>query len=232
MIVRSVRGDLHGERHDPGQLRRRMLAPLGVSAGFIDAVGGGGWGPVATPTLLAAGRVEPRLVIGSVSAAELLVTVAASVGFLLGLGGEGIELPLVLALLAGGVVAAPLAAWLVRHADPSVLGVVVGTLLLVTNVRTLLLEVGVAGPVRLPILVAIAAAGIALALRVRRTHGGYGPGGTGDGDDRAGRTSGRASGSGTRRRPRRLRIPDPVAARRRPRRTRRSGEVGSRSARQ
>ena len=171
VIMRSVRGDLHGERHDPGHLRRRMLAPLGLSAGFIDAVGGGGWGPVATPTLLAAGRVEPRLVIGSVSAAELLVTVAASAGFLIGLGGEGIEAPLVLALLAGGVVAAPIAAWLVRHADASVLGVVVGTLLLVTNTRTLMLEVDVAGPVRLPILLAIAAVGIAVAVRVRRLHG-------------------------------------------------------------
>jgi uncharacterized protein len=170
VIVRSVRGDLHGERHDPGHLRRRLLAPLGLSAGFIDAVGGGGWGPVATPTLLAAGRVEPRLVIGSVSAAELLVTVSASAGFLFGLGGEGIEAPLVLALLAGGVVAAPVAAWLVRHADASVLGVVVGTLLLMTNARVLLIEVGVPGPVRLPVLLAIAAAGAAIALRVRRRH--------------------------------------------------------------
>jgi hypothetical protein len=170
VIVRSVRGDLHGERHDPGHLRRRLLAPLGLSAGFIDAVGGGGWGPVATPTLLAAGRVEPRLVIGSVSAAELLVTVSASAGFLFGLGGEGIEAPLVLALLAGGVVAAPVAAWLVRHADASVLGVVVGTLLLMTNARVLLIEVGVPGPVRLPVLLAIAAAGAAIALRVRRLH--------------------------------------------------------------
>jgi uncharacterized protein len=170
VIVRSVRGDLRGERHDPGHLRRRMLAPLGLGAGFVDAVGGGGWGPVATPTLLAAGRVEPRLVIGSVSAAELAVTVAASAGFLIGLGGEGIEAPLVLALLAGGAVAAPVAAWLVRHADASVLGVVVGTLLLVTNARTLLLEVGVAGSVRLPILLAIAAGGGALARHVRREH--------------------------------------------------------------
>ena len=170
VIVRSVRGDLHGERHDPGHLRRRLLAPLGLSAGFVDAVGGGGWGPVATPTLLAAGRVEPRLVIGSVSAAELLVTVSASLGFLLGLGGEGIEAPLVLALLAGGVVAAPFAAWLVRHADASVLGVVIGTLLLITNARVLMLEVGVAGPVRLVVILAIAAAGAAVALRVRREH--------------------------------------------------------------
>jgi uncharacterized protein len=168
VIVRSVRGDLRGERHDPGSLRARLLAPLGLSAGFLDAVGGGGWGPVATPTLLAAGRVEPRYVIGSVSAAELLVTVAASAGFLLGLGTQGVEAPLVLALLAGGVVAAPLAAWLVRHADASVLGVVVGTLLLVTNARTLLIEVDVPAPARLPVLVALAAAGTTLALRVRR----------------------------------------------------------------
>ena len=108
--------------------------------------------------------------IGSVSAAELLVTVSASAGFLVGLDGEGVELPLVLALLAGGVVAAPLAAWLVRHADSSVLGVVVGTLLLVTNARTLLLELGTPGPIRLPVLVGIAAAGLAIARHVHRIH--------------------------------------------------------------
>lgn len=168
VIVRSVRGDLRGERHDPGHLRSRLLAPLGLGAGFLDAVGGGGWGPVATPTLLAAGRVEPRYVIGSVSAAELAVTVSASLGFLLGLGGEGVEAPLVAALLVGGVIAAPLAAWLVRHADASVLGVVVGTLLLVTNARTLLIEIGVAGAARLPVLLAIAAAGAWVTVRVRR----------------------------------------------------------------
>jgi uncharacterized protein len=172
VVVRSARGDLRGERHDPGHLRRRMLAPLGLSAGFLDAVGGGGWGPVATPTLLAAGRVEPRFVIGSVSAAELLVTLAASAGFLIGLGGEGIEAPLVLAMLAGGAVAAPIAAWLVRHADPSVLGVVVGTLLLITNARTLMLEVGAVGPVRLAVLLAIGAAGATLARHVHREHRG------------------------------------------------------------
>jgi uncharacterized membrane protein YfcA len=170
VIVRSVRGDLQGARHDPGHLRRRLLAPLGLGAGFVDAVGGGGWGPVATPTLLAAGRVEPRLVIGSVSAAELLVTVAASAGFLVGLGGQGIEAPLVLALLAGGAVAAPVAAWLVRHADASVLGVAVGALLLVTNARTIMLELDVRGPVRLPVLLAIGAAGLAVARHVRLTH--------------------------------------------------------------
>jgi uncharacterized protein len=168
VIVRSVRGDLRGHTHtDPGHLRARFLTPLGLSAGFLDAVGGGGWGPVATPTLMAAGKVEPRFVVGSVSAAELLVTVAASLGFLLGLGTQGIEAPLVLAILIGGVIAAPIAAYLVRIADPSVLGVVIGTLLLVTNARTLLIEVGVPGPARLPVLFSIAVIGGAIALRVR-----------------------------------------------------------------
>lgn len=170
VVVRSVRGDLRGERHDPGHLRRRLLAPLGLSAGFVDAVGGGGWGPVATPTLLAAGRVEPRLVIGSVSAAELLVALSASAGFVVGLGGAGVEVPLVLAMLAGGVVAAPPAAWLVRHADSSVLGVLVGTLLLVTNTHTLLVELGAPPAAEAVVLGATGLGGAALAVRVRRAH--------------------------------------------------------------
>ncbi len=123
---------------------------------------------MATPTLLTAGRVEPRMVIGSVSAAELLVTVAASAGFLIGIGGEGIQASLVLALLAGGVVAAPLAAWLVRHSDASTLGVVVGTLLLATNARLLMIELEVPGPVRLPVILGLAAVGATLAVRTAR----------------------------------------------------------------
>jgi uncharacterized membrane protein YfcA len=167
VIVRSWRGELRDTRH-PSTLRQRFLAPLGLGGGFLDAVGGGGWGPVATPALLTAGRVEPRLVIGSVSASELLVTLAASAGFLVGIGGEGVEARLVLALLGGGVVAAPLAAWLVRHIDASALGVVVGTLLLATNARLLMIEIGTPGPVRLPVILALSAGGGMLALRTAR----------------------------------------------------------------
>src|SRR5918994_1212752 len=165
VIVRSLRGDLRGHMRHPGTLRRRFLAPLGLGGGFLDAVGGGGWGPVATPALLTAGRVEPRLAIGSVSASELLVTLAASAGFLMGIGGDGVEARLVLALLGGGVVAAPLAAWLVHHSDASALGVVVGALLLATNARLLMVEIGTPGPVRLLVILGLAAAGAALALR-------------------------------------------------------------------
>src|SRR5918995_5819580 len=185
VIVRSLRGDLRGHTRHPGTLRKRFLGPLGLGAGFLDAVGGGGWGPVATPTLLTAGRVEPRIAVGSVSTAEFFVTTAASVGFLVGIGGEGVRAPYVLALMAGGVVAAPLAALLVKRLDASVLGVVVGTLLVVANARTLMLEAGTVGPVRLPVLVAIAAAGISLAVRTaRQVHEPAGAGAPIEADER------------------------------------------------
>ncbi|PGH50346.1 sulfite exporter TauE/SafE family protein, partial [Streptomyces sp. Ru87] len=119
-------------------LRKRFLSPLGVVAGFLDATGGGGWGPVGTPAILASGRLEPRKVIGSIDTSEFLVSVAASAGFLVGLGSEGIDFGWVAALLAGGLVAAPVAAWLVRHVPPRVLGSAVGGIIVVTNVRTVL----------------------------------------------------------------------------------------------
>jgi uncharacterized membrane protein YfcA len=171
VVARSARGDLRGGTHPAHTLRSRLLTPLGLTAGFLDAVGGGGWGPVATPTLLTAGKVEPRVTIGSVSASEFFVTTAASAGFLVGLGGQGVNASYVLALMAGGVVAAPLAALAVKRLDPSVLGVVVGTLLLATNARTLMLQAGTPGPVRLAVIVSLAAVGVSLARRVARTAG-------------------------------------------------------------
>jgi uncharacterized membrane protein YfcA len=185
VVQRSVSGALRGGSHPTHTLRSRLLTPLGLGAGFLDAVGGGGWGPVATPTLLTAGKVQPRIAVGSVSTAEFFVTTAASVGFLVGIGGEGVRAPYVLALMAGGVVAAPLAALLVKRLDASVLGVVVGTLLVVANARTLMLEAGTVGPVRLPVLVAIAAAGISLAVRTaRQVHEPAGAGAPIEADER------------------------------------------------
>lgn len=126
-------------RHNLGKpLRKRFLGPLGLVAGFVDATGGGGWGPVGTPAILASGRLEPRKTIGSIDTSEFLVTVAASLGFLIGIGGEGVDFSWVLALLVGGVIAAPVAAWLVRHIPPRVLGSAVGGIIVVTNIRTLL----------------------------------------------------------------------------------------------
>ena len=69
-----------------GRPGTRFLIPLGLVGGFVDATGGGGWGPVTTPALLANGRMAPNRVIGTMNAAEFLVAVAASVGFIIGLG--------------------------------------------------------------------------------------------------------------------------------------------------
>lgn len=119
-------------------LRKRFLTPLGLVAGFVDSTGGGGWGPVGTPAILASGRLEPRKTIGSIDTSEFLVAVAASIGFIIGIGSEGVNYSWVLALLIGGIIAAPIAAWLVRHIPPRVLGSLVGGLIILTNTRTLL----------------------------------------------------------------------------------------------
>jgi hypothetical protein len=122
---------------DRTPLSSKLLSPLGAFAGFIDATGGGGWGPVSTPALLVTDRVEPRKVIGSVDTSEFMVALAASVGFLLALGREGVDFAVAGALLAGGLIAAPLAAWIVRHIPQRMLGASVGGLLILTNLRTL-----------------------------------------------------------------------------------------------
>ncbi|HZJ06196.1 MAG TPA: sulfite exporter TauE/SafE family protein [Nocardioidaceae bacterium] len=124
-----------------------FLAPLGLVAGTMDAIGGGGWGPVGTTSLLSSGRLEPRKVVGSISTSEFVVAVGGSIGFLLALGSAGINLGYVAALLAGGVVSAPLAAWLVKHLAPRVLGVAAGGLIILTNSSTVLGSLGVSGEV-------------------------------------------------------------------------------------
>ncbi|WP_353708371.1 sulfite exporter TauE/SafE family protein [Cellulosimicrobium sp. ES-005] len=154
-------------------LRKRFLAPLGLVAGFVDATGGGGWGPVGTPALLASGRIEPRKVIGSIDTSEFLVAVAASLGFLFSLGRQGIDLLWVGALLLGGLVAAPIAAWLVRLLPPRILGSAVGGVIVLTNVRTLLRSdwVDASGAVQgvvLGVVAVVWAAAVAWSVRAHR----------------------------------------------------------------
>jgi uncharacterized protein len=141
-----------------GRLSVRFLAPLGVVAGLMDAIGGGGWGPVGTTSLLSSGRLEPRKVVGSIDTAEFVVAIGGSLGFLLALGSQGINFAFAGALLAGGVVAAPFAAWLVRHLPARVLGVAAGGLIVLTNTRTILTALGAPGAgVLLAVLVVLVA---------------------------------------------------------------------------
>lgn len=140
-----------------GTISPFLLMPLGSIAGFLDAVGGGGWGPISTPTLLASGKMEPRKAVGTVSTSEFLVASAASVGFLVALDTSTVALPVVGALLVGGIIAAPLAATLVKYLNPRILGTMVGGLIIFTNGRTVLKAIGLSGDALTAGLIALAA---------------------------------------------------------------------------
>jgi uncharacterized membrane protein YfcA len=116
-----------------GSQRRWALVPLGLVGGFMDASGGGGWGPVTTSTLMAASRMQPRKIIGTVSGSEFIVSTCASLGFLLALGSAGINLAIVAMMLLGGMLAAPVSAWLVSRFDDRALGTGVGGLIIFLN---------------------------------------------------------------------------------------------------
>ena len=165
-----------GERRDGW-----ALIPLGLIGGFLDASGGGGWGPVTTSSLMAAARMRPRTIIGTVSGSEFIVSVAASVGFLLTLGSAGINFGIVAMLLVGGLIAAPIAAWLVGKFDDQALATGVGGLIIFLNLdRGLALFGGVDKSVALGLrlvvaVIAIAVVGV-LVLRSRSRRSVAAPG--------------------------------------------------------
>lgn len=111
----------------------RFLTYLGFTGGFVDASGGGGWGPIVTPTLITTTSTEPRKVIGTVSAAEFVVAVSASVGFLININRIDINWATVGGLALGGVIAAPIAAKLVGRLPAKVLGTVVAIAIILLN---------------------------------------------------------------------------------------------------
>lgn len=117
-------------------VKMRIVAPLGAIAGFLDAAGGGGWGPVATTGLLGAGG-QPRFVIGTVNASEFLIALSVSLSFLIAIltghweqaGGFREPLISVAGLVAGGVLAAPMAGWMVKVLEEKTLLRLVGSLI-------------------------------------------------------------------------------------------------------
>ncbi len=112
------------------------VSPLGLIGGFFDAIGGGGWGPIVTTTLVARGN-SPRKTIGSVNSSEFFVTLAESIVFILTLGMMNWQV--VVGLLVGGVVAAPVAAYLANKLPTRLLMALVGLLISFLSVRTLVL---------------------------------------------------------------------------------------------
>ena len=122
----------------------KRLGILGLVVGGLDATGGGGWGTMTTSTLMAAGKREPRRIVGTVLAAQFLVATAAMLGFIPVLSRE-VEhhAAPALGLFIGGIITAPFAAWLAGKVNASVLGGAVGVLLVGLNVKVLFDALGV-----------------------------------------------------------------------------------------
>ncbi|MBI4975460.1 sulfite exporter TauE/SafE family protein [Candidatus Peregrinibacteria bacterium] len=116
----------------------RHLIPLGIVASFLDAVGGGGWGPISTPTLIV-NNLHPKKVIGSVNFAEFFVTLSISITFFLAM--PKIELGHIIPLIIGGLMSAPIAAMLTKRLPHKILGILVGFLIVILSLRTILVEI-------------------------------------------------------------------------------------------
>lgn len=119
---------------------RSWVMPLALGGGFMDAVGGGGWGPIVTSTLIARGNA-PRFTVGTVNLTEFFVTLAQSITFVLALGSGEFQKygTIILGLLIGGALAAPLAALVAKKLPYRPFMLLVGTVIVVLNVRTLIL---------------------------------------------------------------------------------------------
>ena len=120
-----------GVRYPPQHKPAKIVEPLGLAGGFLDAAGGGGWGPVVTGNLLAQGA-EPRRTIGTVNTSEFILTLSISITFIATLGWAAFTLA-TLGLLIGGVIAAPMGAWMVKIIPPKPLLILVGIILTLTS---------------------------------------------------------------------------------------------------
>ena len=122
---------IHGILYPPKLREAKHVAPLGFVGGFLDAAGGGGWGPVVTSNLLVQGA-EPRKVVGTVNSVEFFLTVTISATFIFQLGVADLA-GATLGLLIGGVAAAPFGAVVVRYLSPKIMLILVGIALTLTS---------------------------------------------------------------------------------------------------
>lgn len=125
-----------------GSLPGKLISPLGFAGGFLDAVGGGGWGPVVTSTMVAAGD-DVKKTIGTVNAAEFLVTIAETTTFAIFISDFSGYGYIIMGLIIGGVVAAPIAAKLCSIIPERVLMAIVGVLIIVLNILNLLKDTSI-----------------------------------------------------------------------------------------
>ena len=120
-----------GWTHKHVEKKPKIVEPLGLVGGFLDAAGGGGWGPVVTSNLMVQGS-SPRHTIGTVNTAEFFLTITISATFIATLGWEAVT-NATLGLLIGGVIAAPLGALIAKRIEPDRILVLVGSVLTITS---------------------------------------------------------------------------------------------------
>lgn len=120
-----------GLMYPPRVREAKFVAPLGLVGGFLDAAGGGGWGPVVTSNLLIQGA-DPRKVVGTVNSVEFFLTLTISAAFIYHLGVADVA-GATLGLLIGGMAAAPIGAWAAKHFPPKTMLILVGIVLTLTS---------------------------------------------------------------------------------------------------
>jgi len=122
---------VRGFLYSPKVKEAKLIAPLGLVGGFLDAAGGGGWGPVVTSNLLIQGA-DPRKVVGTVNTVEFFLTTIVSIAFIVHLGIADLA-GSTLGLLIGGVFAAPIGAWAAKHIPVKPMLIMVGVVLILTS---------------------------------------------------------------------------------------------------
>jgi len=122
---------IRGLRSSPAEKKPRIVEPLGLAGGFLDAAGGGGWGPIVTGNLLVQGA-NPRMVVGTVNTAECFLALTISAAFFASMGFETIGVPAA-GLLIGGIAAAPFGGYVARHVSATWMLVMVGVVLTATS---------------------------------------------------------------------------------------------------
>jgi uncharacterized membrane protein YfcA len=120
-----------GATHHHTEREPKIVEPLGLVGGFLDAAGGGGWGPIVTSNLLVQGG-SPRCVIGTVNTAEFFLTVTISATFIAALGWAAFT-PITVGLLIGGVLAAPIGALVAKRVPADLLITIVGIVIVLTS---------------------------------------------------------------------------------------------------
>ena len=134
MIILAVIIIIKGLRKTIQKKKTKRLGGLAVFGGFMDSIGGGGWGPIVTSTLMGRGR-DPRYTIGSVNTAEFAIAFASGITFVLFEGINGWQV--IAGLIIGGVIAAPIGAYLVNKIPIKPITVLIGLLLIFLSLRAL-----------------------------------------------------------------------------------------------